>query len=222
MPMMHGNADLRDFLECRVLIADDHPLVRSGLRGELAYYEGVEVVGEALNGDDALRLAHELQPDVLLLDINMPGMKAIRVLQEVKRTLPACRVLMLTAYGDHGTVLSMLKGGADGYILKDEDPQVILEAIQVVMNGGVWVSQGLPDQLPLLEEDGRLTVGDTLTDREQQVLDLIATGQTNAKIAETLGVSERTVEFHVGNLLKKLGVRSRVEAAIWAMEHSVE
>jgi DNA-binding NarL/FixJ family response regulator len=205
----------------RVLIADDHPIVRSGLRGELAYDEGVVVVGEALNGDEALRLAQELQPDVLLLDVNMPGMKAIHVLKEVKRSLPACRVLVLTAYGDSGTVLGMLKGGADGYLLKDEDPLVIHEAIRAVAGGQTWLSQAVSEQLVLLTRGDTATLGDTLTRREQEVLHLIGEGKSNLEIAQMLSVAERTVEFHVGNVLKKLGVRSRVEAAVWAKEHDV-
>jgi len=205
----------------RVLIADDHPIVRSGLRGELAYDEGVVVVGEALNGDEALRLAQELQPDVLLLDVNMPGMKAIHVLKEVKRSLPACRVLVLTAYGDSGTVLGMLKGGADGYLLKDEDPLVIHEAIRAVAGGQTWLSQAVSEQLVLLTRGDTATLGDTLTRREQEVLHLIGEGKSNLEIAQMLSVAERTVEFHVDNVLKKLGVRSRVEAAVWAKEHDV-
>lgn len=214
------NADFQDFLEhsWRVLIADDHPVVCSGLRGELVCYEEVAVVGEALDGDEALRLARELEPDVLLLDVNMPGMTAIRVLKEVKYSLPACRVLVLTAYGDSGTVLGMLRSGADGYVLKDEEPAVIVEVIRAVMDGELWVSPEVSDQLPLLAKGEGSIVGEPLTRREQQVLELIVTGQTNAEIAETLALSERTVEFHVGNLLKKLGVRSRVEAAVWAKE----
>lgn len=202
----------------RVLIADDHPIVRAGLRGELAYDEEVELVGEALNGDEALRLARELQPDVLMLDINMPGKKAIQVLKEVKRSLPDCRVLVLTAYGDSGTVLGMLKGGADGYLLKDEDPSVIHDALRALAGGQTWVSQTISEQLLLLTKE-TATVGDTLTRREQEVLELIVAGKTNAKIAQALSLAERTVEFHVSNLLQKLGVRSRVEAAVWGKEH---
>lgn len=203
----------------RVLIADDHPIVRAGLRGELAYDEEVELVGEALNGDEALRLARELQPDVLMLDINMPGKKAIQVLKEVKRSLPDCRVLVLTAYGDSGTVLGMLKGGADGYLLKDEDPSVIHDALRALAGGQTWVSQTISEQLLLLTREETNTVGNTLTQREQEVLELIVSGKTNAKIAQALSLAERTVEFHVSNLLQKLGVRSRVEAAVWAKEH---
>lgn len=203
----------------RVLIADDHPIVRCGLRGELAYDDDVEVVGEALSGDEALHLARELQPDVLLLDVNMPGMKAIQVLKEVKGSLPASRVLVLTAYGDSGTVLGMLKGGADGYLLKDEDPSVIHEALRAVTRGQTWISQAISAQLESLTREETTMVGDTLTQREQEVLHLIVEGKINLEIAQALSIAERTVEFHVGNLLQKLGVRSRVEAAIWAKEH---
>lgn len=124
-------------MSIRVLIADDHPLVRSGIRSELSRHSAeFEVVGEALSGDEALSLAKALHPDVLLLDVNMPGLKAIEVLKEVKKQSLASQVLILTAYGDTATILGMMNAGADGYVLKDDDPLTLPEAIHTVVKGG--------------------------------------------------------------------------------------
>lgn len=206
----------------RVLIADDHPIVRSGIERELARQQDFEVIGEALNGDDALRLARELEPDVLMLDINMPGLKAIKVLQAVKQELEGCRVLVLTAYGDPGTVLGMFKAGADGYLLKDEDPFLISEAVRSLAKGEVWFSPMLPpDVVALVQTNQAVTLGDALTPREQEVLERLVAGSANKEIALSLQTTERTVEFHVSNILHKLGVSSRLEAAMWAREHGV-
>lgn len=206
----------------RVMVADDHPIVRSGIRGELGRQPGFLVVGEALNGDETLRLARELRPDVLLLDVNMPGLKAVKVLRELKREPQTCRVLMLTAYGDPGTVLGMFKAGADGYLLKDEDPELIAEAVRAVHRGELWLSPLLsPEVVAIVRGKGGAKVGEKLTAREEEVLHFLVGGSTNKEIAHALDTSERTVEFHVSNILEKLGVKSRLEAAMWAKEHGV-
>ncbi len=205
----------------RVLIADDHPLVRSGIHSELSRHSAeFEVIGEALSGDEALSLAEALHPDVLLLDVNMPGLKAIEVLKEVKKQALAGQVLVLTAYGDTATILGMLNAGADGYLLKDDDPMTLSEAIHAVVKGGTWFSQAVSEKLILVAKGKKeAALGDGLTRREQEVLHLLSEGSTNKAIAIALQTSERTVEFHVGNLLRKLGVKGRWEAVIWAREH---
>jgi DNA-binding NarL/FixJ family response regulator len=204
----------------RVIIADDHPIVRSGVRGELALSGEFEVVGEALDGDQALRLTLELRPDVLILDVNMPGMKAIQVLYALQEGSPETRVLVLTAYNDTGTVVGLLKAGADGYLLKDEDPRLIPEAVRVVSKGETWLSPGLPDEVArMVWENQEAAIGETLTGRELEVLHFLEEGRTNKEIALEMQTSERTVEFHVSNILAKLGVKSRLEAALWAKEH---
>lgn len=126
-----------------VVIADDHPIIRSGVRGELAHHIEFEIIGEAVNGDEALHLATELNPDVLLLDINMPGLKTIKILETLKnRPVPSkCKIIILSAYGDTATVSGMLRAGADGYILKEEDPSIIPKAILEVIDGKTWVSE---------------------------------------------------------------------------------
>ena len=199
----------------RVLIADDHPIVRSGVRNELAYAGGFEVVGEALDGDQALHLAQELEPDVLILDVNMPGVKAIQVLRILKEASPEIRILVLTAYNDPGTVIGLLKAGADGYLLKDEDPAFIPEAVRSVSIGETWLSPTIPEQVAaILHENQGTSLGEALTDRELEVLRFLEEARANKEIALALQTSERTVEFHVSNILSKLGVQSRLEEAL--------
>lgn len=201
----------------QVVIADDHPIVRSGIRSELARHPDFEVVGEALNGDEALQLTLELNPDVLLLDVNMPGLKAVKVVEELKSRPILCKVLVLTAYGDTATILGMLKVGVDGYLLKDEDPFIIPEAIRGVLDGKTWLSHTVSEKLVSIAQGKAETIGGVeLTRREREVLRLLSQGSTNKEIAMYLQTSERTVEFHVGNILDKLGVKCRLEAAVWA------
>lgn len=201
----------------QVVIADDHPIVRSGIRSELARHPDFEVVGEALNGDEALQLTLELNPDVLLLDVNMPGLKAVNVVEELKSRPIPCKVLVLTAYGDTATILGMLKVGVDGYLLKDEDPFIIPEAIRGVLDGKTWLSHTVSEKLVSIAQGKAETIGGVeLTRREREVLRLLSQGSTNKEIAMYLQTSERTVEFHVGNILDKLGVKCRLEAAVWA------
>jgi DNA-binding NarL/FixJ family response regulator len=202
-------------------LADDHPLLRSGIRRELERSAGdLEIVGEAVSGDQVLDLAESLRPDLLILDVNMPGRRAVDVLQEVKQNQPDCRVLILSAYGDAATIFGMLRAGADGYVLKDDDPAVLAEAIHSVMKGRSWISEAVSEKL-IIEARGKqeTVLGRKLTKREKEVLHLIAEGGTNSIIAQALHTAERTVEFHVSNILRKLGVKSRTEAVVWAKEH---
>jgi DNA-binding NarL/FixJ family response regulator len=210
-------------VKVRILLADDHPLLRSGIRRELERSAGdLEIVGEAVSGDEALDLAESLRPDLLILDVNMPGRRAVDVLQEVKQNQPDCRVLILSAYGDAATIFGMLKAGADGYVLKDDDPAVLAEAIHSVMEGRGWISEAVSEKL-IIEARGKqeTVLGRKLTKREKEVLHLMAEGGTNYIIAQALQTAERTVEFHVSNILRKLGVKSRTEAVVWAKEHGL-
>jgi DNA-binding NarL/FixJ family response regulator len=202
----------------RVLIADDHPIVRSGIRAELSRHADLEVVGEATNGDDVLTLIDELSPDVVLLDVNMPGKRTIEILTELKIKRDKCKVLILTAYGDTATILGVLRSGATGYVLKDEDPFSIPEAIRTVIGGGVWVSETVSRQMNLLKARTSQEKGEILTNRERQVLSLVAAGKTNREIALLLGTTDRTVEFHVSKILQKFEVKKRIEAVLWARE----
>lgn len=202
----------------RVLIADDHPIVRSGIRAELSRHADLEVVGEATNGDDVFALVNELSPDVVLLDVNMPGKRTVEILTELKINREKCKVLILTAYGDTATILGVLRSGATGYVLKDEDPFSIPEAIRTVIRGGIWVSETVSQQLDLLKARTSQEKGEILTNRERQVLGLVAAGKTNREIAMLLCTTDRTVEFHISKILQKFNVKKRIEAVLWARE----
>jgi len=203
----------------QILIADDHPIVRSGIHNELIQYPEFEVVGEAQDGDETLQLTKQLLPNVLLLDARMPGMRPIHVLEKIKGENWDCCVLILTAYNDTPTVLGMLRGGADGYLLKDEEPGVIAEAIHAVLRGEIWLSPSISQRVTnLLKNGDNELVGKQLTARENEVVACIVDGLMNKQISEKLEISERTAEFHVSNIIRKLGVKSRVDIAVFATE----
>lgn len=205
-----------------ILVADDHPIVRSGIRNELGRDADFQVVGEALNSDDTVILAELLKPDVVLLDIHMPGKRAIEVVQEIKAQVEACRILVLSAHGDTPTIIGMLKVGVNGYILKDEDPAMIAEAIRAVMKGETWLSPGVSDRMGAIlgsfEPD---EIDRPFTRRELEVLQALSNGGTTRELAIVLDMSERTVEFHITHILKKLGAKGRMEAVRKARERGI-
>ena len=204
----------------RVLLADDHPVVRSGIRAELARHLDLSVVAEATSGDEAFRLALELEPDVLILDINMPGLKAVRVMRNLLATASPTHVLVLTAYSDTETVVGMLKAGATGYVLKDEDPASIAAGVRAAAQGRTWISAVVAAGLALRSPGGgRLPA--ILSDREREVLALLAQGCSNTQIAEALTLSEGTVKNHVSNIYDHLKVHTRAEAVAWAWQHGL-
>ena len=206
----------------RVLIADDHPIVRAGVRGELARHADIEVVGEATNGDEAAQLSETLQPDVLVLDIEMPGLKAMEVIEHALVLSTPVRVLILTAHDDIDNVHDMLEAGATGYLLKDEAPEVIADAVRAVAEGKTWLSDEVAQLLARYAADeAQQPQSMPLSDRELEVLRLVAAGQTNRETGATLYISERTVRFHLRSIYDKLGVNSRAEAAVWAVKHGL-
>jgi DNA-binding NarL/FixJ family response regulator len=206
----------------KVLLADDHPIVRSGIRNELMRHSEMEVIGEAADGDEALRLSRTLYPDVLVLDINMPGLKAVRVIRELQADPRRPHVFILTAYSDRENIVGMLRAGATGYLLKDEDPSKIVEGIQVVAQGRTWLSAAVAAGLvSQVAGDVVETAVARLSEREAEVLRLMAQGYSNAQIAETLVISEGTVKNHVTNLYDRIVVHSRAEAVVWAWQHGV-
>jgi len=197
----------------RVLLADDHPIVRSGIRNELARHADIEVVGEAVSGEEALQLTEALEPDVLILDIAMPGLKAAQVIRQLRERSPSPGILVLTAYGGVDNVLGMLQAGATGYLLKDEDPTTIVEGVRAVARGRPWLSPAVARALAGQTAKGEpLLVGAALSLREREVLRLLARGWDNRQIARELSIETRTVRYHLRNIYAKLGVRGRGEA----------
>jgi DNA-binding NarL/FixJ family response regulator len=198
----------------RVLIADDHKVVRQGLRMFLEFDDGLEVVGEAKNGEEAVRMAAELQPDVVLMDLVMPVLDGVGAIAAIKAASPAIEVIALTSVLDDGAVIGSIRAGAIGYLLKDTDDEALRKAIRAAADGQVQLA---PEAAARLMNEVRLPEAPPpLTDREQQVLRLIAAGKANKEIARALGVGEQTIKSHVSSLLAKLGVQSRTQAALYA------
>jgi DNA-binding NarL/FixJ family response regulator len=200
----------------RVIIADDHPIVRSGIKAELDAALDVEVVGEAANGDEALQRVADLAPDVLILDVNMPGKRTLAVLHELEACLSP-RVLILTVEEDVEFVVAMLKAGAKGYLVKDEHPRAIVDGVRAVARGEVWLSKTVLSGLVEHSLRGASVAPASLvTRREMDVLRLVAHGRYNAQIASVLGITEGTVKNHITNLYDKLQVHSRAELVAYA------
>lgn len=202
----------------RVLLADDHPALRVGLRVLLEQASDVEVVAEAGDGREALEMIEALRPDVAVLDCQLPEMEGTEVAAEIRRRGLQTRVLALSAYRDERYVRGMLAAGAVGYLLKEEAPRVIVAAVQAAAGGEGWFSPEVAAKVEAWAR-GERSEQAVLTERELEVLRLVAKGRSNKEIAQALKVAERTVEFHVSNILSKLSVASRVEAAVWAKDH---
>ncbi|GAA1843481.1 response regulator [Actinomadura bangladeshensis] len=207
----------------RVLIADDHPVVRQGLRTFLGIQDDIEVVGEAEDGTSAVTLAEALEPDIVLMDLKMPGADGLAALTELRARGVKARVLVLTSVTERGHVLPAVQAGAAGYLYKDVDPQALVQAIRAVNDGHVLFA---PDAAEAMLRDGSAARDDdrglaALTEREREVLVHIARGRSNREIARALVVSEKTVKTHVSNLLMKLGVQDRTQAALYAVRHGV-
>jgi NarL family two-component system response regulator LiaR len=217
----------------RVLIVDDHAVVRQGLRTFLELQDGgtlpIEVAGEAVNGREAVELANRLQPDIVLLDLVMPEMDGIQATSRIVECSPATRVIILTSFGEQERVLPAIRAGAQGYLLKDIPPRELVQAVREAYLGKVqlhpevakklMVVAAARDQPPPGPAGGRSEEG--LTERERQVLSLIAEGRNNHEIAETLVISEKTVKTHVSNILNKLHLDDRTQAAIYALRHGL-
>ncbi|MGI5268467.1 response regulator [Nonomuraea sp. CA-218870] len=204
----------------RVLIADDHPVVRQGLRTFLDLQDDITVVGEAGDGARAVELVRELAPDVLLLDLRMPVLDGLGTLGEL--TGAATRVLVLTSVGDKADVSPAMRAGASGFLYKDVDPVALVRAVRAVHGGQVLLAPEAAEAM--LAGDGVAPAGASLvplTDREREVLKLIAAGRSNREIARRLAVAEKTVKTHVSNVLMKLGVQDRTQAALYAVRNGL-
>ena len=205
-----------------VVVADDHPVVRSGIVYELEQQPDIDVLGAAEDGDAALRLARTLQPDVLVLDLSMPGLAAVEVVRQVRALPLAPRVLMLTAHGEPEQILALLQAGATGYVLKNEHPAAISAAVRVVAQGGTWLSQPIMDKLVHVRTVTAYRADEAvLTEVEVAVLRLVAQGKRDQEIGPELGIAERTGRKYLSSICAKLQVESRIEAAVQAIRYGL-
>lgn len=211
----------------RVLIADDHALLRDGLRALLAGAPDVEVVGEAEDGVAAIERCRALAPDVMLLDISMPNLGGLEVLLEVRRVEPRTKVVMLTQYDDREYVRRFLHTGASGYVLKTTASGDLLSAIRAVARGGMFLDPAIARDAVTANghgaepADSNGDVYETLTDREKQVLKLVAEGHSNKSVADTLGISVKTAMTHREHVMDKLGLHNRTDLIKFALKHDV-
>ena len=222
----------------RVLIVDDHAVVRQGLRTFLDLQEDMLVVGEGENGLEAVRLAEALQPDVILLDLVMPHLDGVEATRQIQECSPRSQVLILTSFGDDDQVFPAIRAGAQGYLLKDIQPDELVQAVRQASQGKTQLHPDIARKLlsavaaSVPVEEGKLparteidqisaALPEDLTPRELEVLRLIAAGLSNRAIAEQMVISEKTVKTHVSSVLGKLGVEDRTQAAIWALQHGL-
>ncbi|MFD0357613.1 response regulator [Streptomyces sp. NPDC127110] len=207
----------------RVLLVDDHQVVRRGLRTFLEVQEDIEVVGEAADGAEGTARAEELRPDVILMDVKMPGTDGIEALRRLRDLENPARVLIVTSFTEQRTVVPALRAGAAGYLYKDIDPDALAGAIRSVHAGHVLLQPEVAEALLAAQDDQSGPGGrpGALTDREREVLGLIADGRSNREIARTLVLSEKTVKTHVSNILMKLDLSDRTQAALWAVRHGL-
>jgi two-component system nitrate/nitrite response regulator NarL len=209
----------------RILIIDDHPLFRKGVAQLIAMAPHLEVVGDVSNGEQGVAMAKELDPDMILLDLHMTGMGGIETLKAIRDADIDCRVVILTVSDNADDLVAAIRSGADGYLLKDMEPEDLLKAIDEALNGRTVIGERLNGMLArAIREEATAKQRDTatLTDREKEILQGLAQGLANKLIARNLDITEATVKVHVKNLLKKLGFHSRLEAAVWAVGRGVK
>lgn len=208
----------------RVLIIDDHPLFRRGVSQLLELNQGFELVGEAASGQEGIDLAKRLDPDLILLDLNMKGMGGLETLSTMRDLEIDARIILITVSNAPEDLVAAIRAGSDGYILKDNDPDEILKLIDAAMHGQTAISPELTSLLATALREERVLEQRShasLTERENAILKCLAAGKSNKLIARELDIMESTVKVHIRNLLKKLKFRSRVEAAVWAVAHGL-
>ncbi len=207
----------------RILIIDDHPLFRKGVSQLIAMAPHLTLVGEASSGEQGVEKARELDPDLILLDLHMKGMNGIDTLKAIRDAGLDCRVVILTVSDNADDLVAAIRSGADGYLLKDMEPEDLLAAIDRTLNGSTVIGEALSGLLArAIRDEASVSQRESasLTSREQEILRGLAQGLSNKLIARQLDITEATVKVHVKNLLKKLGFRSRLEAAVWAVGRS--
>lgn len=213
----------------RILVADDHALIREGLRKILEFEDDLQVVGESGDGPTTLAKARQLKPDVVTLDVSMPGMSGLDVARTLREELPGVKVIILTMHDDQDCLLNAVRAGGQAYLLKDSEPDKLIEAIRTVHQGGTYFP---PELVGHLVQDYRKVTGEVaaagealtrirgqLTERESEILKLIAQGANNREIADQLFISEKTVKNHVSSILRKLELDDRTKAAVFALKH---
>jgi two-component system, NarL family, invasion response regulator UvrY len=206
----------------RILIADDHPIFRAGLKETLAKERDVDFVGEADNGQKALELARKKRWDIVVLDITMPGKGGLEVLQELRRERPKLPVLVLSAHPEDQLAFILLKAGAAGYLTKDKAPEVLLHAVRKILRGEKYVSESLAEKAVLnLVSETRTPLYETLSNREYQVMRLIASGRTIKEIGKELFLSSRTVSTYRTRVLEKMNIKTNSDLIRYALEHKL-
>ncbi len=215
----------------RVLVADDHPVVREGLSAIVDAEDDIVVVGEAWDGNEAVRLAHQLHPDVVLMDLKMPNMDGVEAIEHIRSEVPGTHILILTTYADEEFILAGIRAGARGYLLKDAPPDELVRAIRIVSRGESLLEPSVAarvlDKLSALMTNGEpggrsdSTQLPSLTPREKEILALLANGARNKDIADALFISERTVKVHVTSLMQKLDANTRTEAVAKAIQRGL-
>jgi DNA-binding NarL/FixJ family response regulator len=209
----------------RILIADDHAIVREGVRALLALADDMEVVGEAPGGREAIELATSLEPDLILMDIAMPGLGGLEATIEIRRRVPRTKIIVLSQYGDAEYVRRFLKAGVSGYVLKNAAGADLVSAIRAVMRGGLVldpdIARDAVQERSSSEGTDAPDAYDTLTDREKQVLKLVAEGRSNKEVAEVLGISVKTAMSHREHVMLKLGLHNRTELIRFALKNGV-
>ena len=210
----------------RILLADDHSVVRTGLRLIIGNEEDMTVVGEAEDGLQAIQKAHELRPDVIVMDMTMPGLGGLEAARQMKRDLPDTRILFLTIHDSEEYFFQAVQAGADGYVTKSSPAWEVLTAIRTVHQGDCYLNPSVAkmlvgDYLERVKQGGKRDPYDALSDREREILHLIATGRSNREIAEVLNISEHTVHNHRARLMEKLGVHDRIELLKYAIRRGI-
>jgi NarL family two-component system response regulator LiaR len=207
----------------KILIVDDHAVVRKGIRALLATETDIEVIGEAKDGSQAVQLYDDLKPDLLLLDLLMPKMTGVEVIKQIKNDHPQAKILVLTSFAADDQVFPAIKAGALGYLLKDSDPKDLVTAIHLVNQGESFLSPTIARKVleEIFQPNEKPLSPDPLTKREIEVLQVLAKGKSNRSIGAELSISETTVRTHVSNILSKLHLASRTEAALYALKEGV-
>ncbi|AWD67344.1 response regulator transcription factor [Priestia megaterium] len=211
-------------MKIKILIADDHHVVRKGLVFFLQTQPDLEVVGEASNGEEAIKLATSLEPHIVLMDLSMPVLDGIEATKELKKQAPHIQVMILTSFSDQDHVIPALEAGASGYQLKESDPDELVTAIRKLMNGENQLHPKVTTHLLTRltkSREKKVNFIDHLTKREKDVLKEIAKGKSNKEIGAALHITEKTVKTHVSNILSKLGVQDRTQAALYAVQHGI-